>query len=294
MANKDDTRSRKESRAKGRRRTPASQGRSDVRPGSRRDGRSGHKAYDKARNRGKHSVRESDVSQNGIFENIYDYDDVFDEQCCDVFGDICVDAFDMEDLEMMANAFHADRRERGPQQANADWVCDPLDEWLASLDDGIAVLDAETMAVFAVGMNETLSIRDALILSLIVDEQECPKSLLMEFASKPHSGKTKRRMSELLTRAFEDERITPDEERCRTGVTMLLNIATVSPVPYCIQPLAVAAYTLWWLGDVSSAALAMQCLVLDEDCSLAAMVFSAADRGVFPAWCACKNREKAA
>ncbi|WP_152209973.1 DUF4192 family protein [Bifidobacterium cebidarum] len=197
----------------------------------------------------------------------------------------------MEDLEMMADAFHADRRERGPQQANADWIRDPLDEWLASLDDGIAVLDAETMAVFAVGMNETLSIRDALILSLIVDERECPKSLLMEFASRPHGEKAKRSMSELLTRAFEDERITPDEERCRTGVSMLLDIATVSPVPYCIQPLAVAAYTLWWLGDVSSAALALQCLVLDEDCSLAAMVFSAADRGVFPAWCACKNSE---
>ena len=32
------------------------------------------------------------------------------------------------------------------------------------------------MAAFAVGMRETLSIRDALILSLVIDESRCPKS----------------------------------------------------------------------------------------------------------------------
>ncbi|KFI93464.1 hypothetical protein BISA_1552 [Bifidobacterium saguini DSM 23967] len=201
--------------------------------------------------------------------------------------------FDMEDLDMLSSTFHADRRERGPQQADADWVGEPLDEWLASLDEGIADLNPETMAAFAVGMNETLSIRDALILSIIIDRDVCPKAQLIEFASKPHSAHAKRRMSQLLTAAFEDESIMPDEDRCRTGVDMLLNIAMISPMPYCIQPLAVAAYTLWWLGDSSAAALALQCLMLDEDCSLAAMVFSAADRGVFPAWCACKVQEMA-
>ncbi|KFI86348.1 hypothetical protein BREU_1526 [Bifidobacterium reuteri DSM 23975] len=201
--------------------------------------------------------------------------------------------FDADDLKMMSDAFHADRRARGPQQADADWVSEPLDEWLASLEDGTASLDDDTMAAFAVGMNETLSIRDALILSLIVDQNRCPKSQLMEFAAKPHSEHARRRMGTLLTAAFEDEGLVPDEERCRTGITMLLDIACASPVPYCIQPLAVAAYALWWLGDSSAAALALQCLVLDEDCSLAAMVFSASDRGVFPAWCACENKESA-
>ncbi|MBT1175463.1 DUF4192 domain-containing protein [Bifidobacterium sp. LC6] len=203
------------------------------------------------------------------------------------------DGFDMDDLDMMQHAFHEDRRMRGPQQADADWVSEPLDAWLASLDDGSADLEADTMAAFAVGMNETLSIRDAIILSLVIDQRQCPKSMLMEFAAKPHSKHAKRRMSELLTAAFEDEGIVPDEERCRTGVDMLLTMAALSPVPYCIQPMAVAAYTLWWLGDPSAAALALQCLILDEDCSLAAMVFSAADRGISPAWCACRVADSA-
>ena len=44
----------------------------------------------------------------------------------------------------------------------------------------------------------------------------------------------------------------PDKERCHAGIGMLLDIAEASPVPYCIQPLAVIAYTLWWLGRSAS------------------------------------------
>ena len=146
-------------------------------------------------------------------------------------------------------------------------------------------LGRETMAAFAVGMRETLSIRDALILSLVIDESRCPKSWLMEFAARPHLARTRTRMGELLTCAFEDEGMMPDKERCHAGIGMLLDIAEASPVPYCIQPLAVIAYTLWWLGDPRAMVFALRCLLLDEDCSLAAMIFSAADRGVAPAWC---------
>ena len=160
-----------------------------------------------------------------------------------------------------------------------------MDEWLSCLDAGNTDLGRETMAAFAVGMRETLSIRDALILSLVIDESRCPKSWLMEFAARPHLARTRTRMGELLTCAFEDESMMPDKERCHTGIGMLLDIAEASPVPYCIQPLAVIAYTLWWLGDPRAMVFALRCLLLDEDCSLAAMIFSAADRGVAPAWC---------
>ena len=193
--------------------------------------------------------------------------------------------FDAGALEELSRLFHETRQTLGPQQVDADWMSDPLDEWLVNLDSGETVLDRDTMAAFAVGMNETLSIRDALILSLIIDEQRCPKTQLMEFAARPHSKRNKRRMGELLTVAFEDEGIVPDKERCHAGIAMLLDIADAAPVPYCVQPLAVAAYTLWWLGDSRAVTMALQCLLLDEECSLAAMVFSAAQRGVAPAWC---------
>ena len=41
---------------------------------------------------------------------------------------------------------------------------------------------------------------------------------------------------------------------------------------------------MWWMGDSRAVAFALRCLMLDEDCSLAAIVCSAYQRGVMPAW----------
>jgi len=46
----------------------------------------------------------------------------------------------------------------------------------------------------------------------------------------------------------------------------------------------VLAYVMWWMGDSRAVAFALRCLMLDEDCSLAAIVCSAYQRGVMPAW----------
>ncbi|NMM93093.1 DUF4192 domain-containing protein [Bifidobacterium oedipodis] len=193
--------------------------------------------------------------------------------------------FEREHLEMLARAFRQDRRERGAPLADADWVDGPLDSWLACLDTGESHLEGEDMAAFAVGMAETLSIRDALILSLIIDERRCPKSQLIEFAARPHLVHAKQRMGELLTAAFWDEGLAPDRERCMTGIDILIDLAEAVPVPYCVQPLAIIAYALWWMGDARSEAFAAQCLVLDGECSLAAMIFSACEHQLAPAWC---------
>lgn len=205
-----------------------------------------------------------------------------DFECED--GEEFMDPFDYDELERMVAEFREDRHRRGIQAANADWVDEPLDDWLEGLD-GRSPVERGTMMALVAGMRETLSIRDALILSLVIDERHCPKSQLMEFAARPHQARTKRTMSRLLTWAFEDEGIVPDMDRCSTGVDLMLEMAIAAPVPYCVQPLAVASYVLWWMGEPKAMEFALQCLLLDEDCSLAAMIFSAADRGVAPAWC---------
>lgn len=196
------------------------------------------------------------------------------------------DPIDEDVLEEMTRLFRAQRRRDGHRKATTAWLDGPLDDWLANLDDGVAELSVDDMAAIAVGTCETLSIRDALILSLITDEESCPKAQLMEFAARPHLGRSKRRMCELLSAAFEDEGLAPDMERCQTGVIMLLDIACSVPPELSVQPLAMVAYALWWMGDEHAILFAMHCLAVDEDCSLAAIVFSAINRGITPAWCA--------
>ena len=62
------------------------------------------------------------------------------------------------------------RMERGPCAATRAWLDGPLDLWLERLRQGRVDLDEETMGALAVGMNQVLSIRDAMILSLLHDE----------------------------------------------------------------------------------------------------------------------------
>ena len=57
--------------------------------------------------------------------------------------------FGFDELETRSQEFRNDRRLRGAQQANADWVAEPLDEWLSCLDAGNTDLGRETMAAFA-------------------------------------------------------------------------------------------------------------------------------------------------
>lgn len=192
--------------------------------------------------------------------------------------------FALTDLERMSRQFREERKARGPSCVDAQWVDMPFQEWLDSLTGRRPKLHPDTMAAIAVGMREALSIRDALILSLIAEPDQCPKRRMLEFAVQPHKAETRRRVNQLLSDAFDDDAAMPDWERCHAGVMMMADIAEAMPVPYCVQPLAVMAYMLWWLGDPRAAVFTARCLAIDGDCSLAAMVHAALEHDVGPAW----------
>jgi hypothetical protein len=50
-----------------------------------------------------------------------------------------------------------------------------------------------------------------------------------------------------------------------------------------VQPLAVAGYILWWMGEGKALEYALRALGLDQGCTLAAIVCSALEQGVGPA-----------
>ncbi len=145
-------------------------------------------------------------------------------------------------------------------------------------------LSRDSVAAFAVGMHEALSIRDAVILSLVAG-RGCDKPLMVAFAADPHAERSRARMGAMLSQAFENAESVPDCVRCGRGIGMLLRIASLVPEWLRPQPFAVISYVLWWLDDDRSSAYAWRCLDLDGGCLLASMVLGMLERGVRPAWC---------
>lgn len=174
-------------------------------------------------------------------------------------------------------------REGGVCDAIRAYLQNPLDHWMDALRCGEG-LDRTDMAAFAVGMNRTLAIRDALLISIILDEERCPREFLLDFASRPMLPRNARRLEKLLSESFHDAAAHPDMTRCSRGIGTLFDIIEAVPESYHVQPLAVIGYVLWWLGDDRAMLCAMRALAIDEGCSLAAIVCSAVHRHVGPAW----------
>ena len=168
-----------------------------------------------------------------------------------------------DDLRRMRDEYCERRKLSGTVAADAQWADEPFDHWLAGLSAQPQAIDDASIAALVVGMTVTLSIRDALIMSLVAGDTCADKRTMMDFASRSHAPDVQSRMCRELQGAFFDERRRPDEPRCRAGADM---------------------YVMWWMGDSRAVAFALRCLMLDEDCSLAAIVCSAYQRGVMPAW----------
>lgn len=189
-----------------------------------------------------------------------------------------------DDLRRMRDEYCERRKLSGTVAADAQWADEPFDHWLAGLSAQPRAIDDASIAALVVGMTVTLSIRDALIMSLVAGDTCADKRTMMDFASRSHAPDVQSRMCRELQGAFFDERRRPDEPRCRAGSDMLVAMADRVPESFSVQPLAVLAYVMWWMGDSRAVAFALRCLMLDEDCSLAAIVCSAYQRGVMPAW----------
>ena len=104
-------------------------------------------------------------------------------------------------------------REQGMYDAIRMYLREPLDHWMETLRCG-GDLGRTDMAALAVGMSRTLAIRDALLISIIIDEERCPREFLLDFASRPMLPRNARRLEELLSASFHDAATHPDMARC--------------------------------------------------------------------------------
>ena len=183
----------------------------------------------------------------------------------------------------LRDRLHRERLRNGPGRADGDWMEGPLHVWLNRLDQGMIDLDG-AMLPLAVGINEVLSMRDALILSVVGGDAMRDQRMLMDIVRTPHDRHVVTAVHQALSNGF-DDRDGPDRARCRTAVLMLAAMAKVMPERMKVQPLAIISYILWWTGDGRAEAYALSCLSIDEGCSLAAIVLKSVRNGLYPACC---------
>lgn len=181
---------------------------------------------------------------------------------------------------------HRRRKAKDIRKADAEWFGPVLDRWLTVIgpagSHGDAGDDERFLAALAAGMASVLSMRDAVIVSLVSD---VGRDQLLAIAAKPHARMTSALVGDALTRAFNDPSVRPDRGRCERGLETLLRIVRADRGRHAVQPLGAMAYVLWWMGEFDqSMGCALRALAIDAECTLARIMLGCAMRGVLPAW----------
>lgn len=163
-----------------------------------------------------------------------------------------------------------------------------FDEWLNGLDNPQATLTKHSMEILAKTMKGNMALRDAIILSVIGDgNPEYDADKLREYASSP--TRPNRQLAEwceqMMKWSFANAGSEIDKGKVAKAVEMLSDvIGTVEDTDPILQaqPFAIIGYMLWWIGDRHAMAPTMRALVIDGNCSLAAIVASAIHRDCWP------------
>lgn len=203
------------------------------------------------------------------------------------------------EMKETINQFEQDCRLNGTRKAVRSLISEAFLIWMDALEQAsvendepwrVGVtrtecsLDRDTVIRITVGMGEMLSIRDAFLISAIVDEQRASREFLMDFAERPKQSINAQRLEQLLSDSFRDPLARPDMKRCDQAINMLFDIIDMIPKTYRAQPFAVISYIMWWMGQEGAMAAAISALAIDDQCSLAAIVCSAVERHIGPAW----------
>ncbi|MCI1901569.1 MAG: hypothetical protein LKI93_02390 [Bifidobacteriaceae bacterium] len=186
--------------------------------------------------------------------------------------------------------FRIDRAAKGMEKADFEFFGPLVEEWVIrtrKLKEGEFTAKSrlhrdEFIERLAVALHESMGLRDALILSIV---SALPTEELIEVAVHPTRPSTAHLVSSTLSSVFRDASKVPQQAWCTSCLDLLIEVHSKVPRDYCVQPLAVMAYLLWWSGrpDEASGA-ALRSLSIDGECTLASIVLSAVEYGIVPAW----------
>ena len=187
------------------------------------------------------------------------------------------------EMEEAISRFERDCRSDGVGETVRSFIREPLFIWMDALaqasDESVSHSEGEFHAECGrnmimrttVGINRMLSIRDVFLISAIVDERYADRDFLMSFAERPKLSRNAQRLEQLLSDSFRDPLARPDMKRCDQAINMLFDIIDMIPKTYR-------------MGQEGAMASAISALAIDDQCSLAAIVCSAVERRIGPAW----------
>lgn len=176
---------------------------------------------------------------------------------------------------------------KGIRATAAHWVGEITETWLPWLDDvsrDVEDYEEEALLTMAVGITESLAIRDALLISVVIDKERWNTQMIRDFAADPHEVRNATAMSSMLTDAFADKQRGPDRARCMHAVELMHRIARELQPMQTLQVRSVIAYLLWWLGDDEALGYGLDVLSDDNGITLASIVVTAVSRHVYPAF----------
>lgn len=185
-------------------------------------------------------------------------------------------------IKRAAQDFHSQRMEKGLVEADGAWFAPAVDEWMDALAGGEARLSEESLLHIAAGTRETLSMRDAMLVSILCPLTRMSMKLL---ASDPHDVNSAKTVYDALNGVFRDPGTFPDAMRCATGLRLFSEVVEAVPRKDRAHPLACVAYICWWMGFLDeSRRCSDEALRIDPGCSLASIILTAAEFNVLPAW----------
>ncbi|SDQ50910.1 DUF4192 domain-containing protein [Quadrisphaera sp. DSM 44207] len=148
-----------------------------------------------------------------------------------------------------------------------------------SADDLAADLLAPQAAGRLLAAVADVRLRDAVLLSTVTGAGSAPERLA---AGEEDAGELSQALDAVLSRPGGP---APDPDEAEAARALLEALARLASGRRRAAPLAVLAWTSWWRGAGSEAAVqADLALEVDPDCGLAQLVAEAVGRGVLPPW----------
>ncbi|MDD6373000.1 MAG: hypothetical protein PUF97_00680 [Bifidobacteriaceae bacterium] len=187
-----------------------------------------------------------------------------------------------ETVERLHDELHSRRVTDGIVDTDTVWFTPVVDQWMRSIDVGEEMLTTDSVVRYAAANEETLALRDALLVSLL---SEADRDSVLRMACEPHSADSVHTVYDALTAVFTESTAVPDLPRCAMGVQMHAHLLKALPRRYTAHVHASLAYLCWWMGFFSEARDSAEiALDINPSCTLADIILNALRFRIMPAW----------